>query len=75
MTQLLEYAVNTVRGLPAEMQDDLARLLLQLAGEDQPAIQLTAEEEASFEESLGQAERGEFATDEQMRAIWAKHGL
>ena|ERR1700677_2055846 len=48
---------------------------LQLAGEDQPMIQLTVEEEASFEESLEQAERGEFATDEQVRAIWAKHGL
>ena len=64
-----------MRGLPSETQDDLARILLQLAGEDQPVIQLTAEEEASFEESLAKAERGEFATDEQVRAIWAKHGL
>ena len=69
MTQLLEHAVDVVRGLPPETQDDLARVLLQLAGE-QPVIQLTAEEEASFEESLEQAERGEFATDEQVRAIW-----
>ena len=75
MTQLLEHAVDIVRGLPPETQDDLARVLLQLAGEDQPMIQLTAEEEASFEESLEQAERSEFATDEQVRAIWAKHGL
>ena len=45
------------------------------AGEDQPPLQLTADEEASFDESLAQAERGEFATDEQMRAIWTKHGL
>jgi hypothetical protein len=75
MTKLLEHAVETVRGLPPEIQDDLARLLLQLAGEEQPAVELTAEEASSFEESLAQAERGEFATDEQMRAIWAKHGL
>jgi len=75
MTKLLEHAVETVRGLPPEMQDDLARMLLQFAGEDQPAVQLTAEEEASFDESLAQADRGEFATDEQVRAIWAKHGL
>ncbi|MCQ4188185.1 hypothetical protein [Methylocystis suflitae] len=39
------------------------------------AQQLNPEEEASFEESLAQAERGEFATDDQVRAIWAKHGL
>ena len=65
-----------MRGLPPEMQDDLARMLLQLAaGDDQPVVQLSAEEEASFDESLAQADRGEFATDEQARAIWAKHGL
>jgi predicted transcriptional regulator len=50
-------------------------MLLQFAGSDQPPIQLTAEEEASFDESFAQAERGEFATDEQIRAIWSKHGL
>jgi predicted transcriptional regulator len=38
-------------------------------------VQLTPEEEASLEESLAQAERGEFATDDQIRAIWAKHEL
>jgi len=75
MTKLLEQAVETVRGLPAEVQDELARILLQLAGTDQPVVQLSAEEEASLAESLVQADRGEFATDEQVRAIWAKHGL
>ena len=75
MTKLLEQAVETVRGLSPEMQDDLARILLQLAGEDQPVRQLSGEEAASFDESLAQADRGEFATDEQVRAVWAKHGL
>jgi hypothetical protein len=75
MTKLLEQAVETVRGLPADVQDELARVLLQLAGKDQPLFQLSAADEASFEQSLGQADRGEFATDEQVRAIWAKHNL
>lgn len=75
MTKLLKVAIETVRRLPPESQDDLARVLLQMAGEDQPAIALTPEEAASFDESLRQAERGEFATDDQVRAIWAKHGL
>lgn len=75
MTKLLEQAVETMRGLPPEIQDELARMLLQLAGEDQPLLQLSVEEAASFDESLTQADRGEFATDEQVRAIWAKHGL
>ena len=75
MTKLLEQAVETVRGLPPEIQDELARMLLQLAGEDQPLFQLSPEEEASLGESLTQADSGQFATDEQVRAIWAKHNL
>jgi hypothetical protein len=35
MTKLLEQAVETVRGLPPEVQDELARILLQLADKDQ----------------------------------------
>ena len=75
MTQLLDHAVATVRALPPDAQDAVARFLLQFAGSDEPVIQLTVDEEASFDESLAQAERGEFATDEEIRAIWAKHGL
>lgn len=61
--------------LPDEMQDELARILLQLAGVEQPSYELTPEEEADIDASLTEAERGEFATDEEVRAIWAKHGL
>lgn len=75
MTELLERAVETLRNLSPDMQDSLARMVLQVVGEEQPAIQLSAEEDASFDESLAQAERGEFASDEQVRAVWAKHGL
>jgi hypothetical protein len=75
MTKLFDHAVETVRSLPAETQDELARLLLQLTGEDQPVVRSTPEEEAALDESMLQAERGEFATDEEMRAIWAKYGL
>lgn len=75
MTDLLEKAVSAVRSLPASTQDDIARVMLMLASEDQPPVPLTAEEEASLAESLAQASRGEFATDEQVRAVWAKQGL
>jgi hypothetical protein len=75
MTELLEQAIEAARSLPADMQDELARMLLQFAGKDQPVVELTAEEESSFAASLAQADRGEFAADEQLRAIWAKYGL
>ena len=75
MTDLLDRAMHLARSLPPDSQDDIARLVLALAGEEQPPVQLTPDEERSLEESLAQAARHEFATDEQVRAIWAKHGL
>lgn len=75
MTELLEQAVERVRALPPETQDEFARVLLRLAGDDGTIYRLTGEEEASLAISLGEAQRGEFASDEQVRAIWAKHGL
>jgi hypothetical protein len=67
--------METVSSLPDEVQDDLARVLLRLAGVEQPPYELTPEEEADIDASLAEAERGEFATDEEVQAMWAKHGL
>jgi hypothetical protein len=74
MTRLLEQAMETVSVLPDDVQDELARMLLQFAGVDQPPIQLTAEEEADLAEADAEILRGEFATDEEIAAMWAKHG-
>ena len=75
MTRLLEQAIETVSALPDEVQDDLARILLQFAGVEQPPYMLTPEEEADIDASLAEADRGEFASNDEVRAVWAKHGL
>ena len=75
MTTLLERAVNTARCLPPDMQDDIARMVLLFAGDELPVVDITPDEEAAVLRSRVAAARGEFATDDQMRAIWAKHGL
>jgi predicted transcriptional regulator len=75
MTKLLEQAIETARTLPPAMQDEMARVLMALAGDARSTVQLGAEEAASLDESLAQAERGEFATEEEVSAVWAKHGL
>jgi hypothetical protein len=74
MTRLLEEAFSTVATLPDARQDELARVLLELAGVDQPPIQLTPEEDADLAEAEAEIERGELATPEEVRAMWAKHG-
>ena len=37
MTALLDHAIASLRTLPPEVQDEAARMLLQWAGEEQPA--------------------------------------
>jgi hypothetical protein len=75
MTKLLDKALESVRGLPRELQDEFARMLLELAGDDAEPVALSSEESAALSASRAAAARGEFATEEQVRAIWAKHGL
>ncbi len=76
MTNLLDQAVQALRVLPPEDQDDYARLILQLAmAEYEPPTTLTPEERAAIANSKTAAKRGEFATDDEARAVWAKHRL
>ena len=76
MTQLLEQAMKTARTLSPAKQDDIARLVLAYAAEDDASVyDLTPEELASLATSRAQAARREFATDAEVRAVWAKHGL
>jgi hypothetical protein len=76
MTKLLDEAVEAVRRLPAGDQDDIARVIMQLTGSDLAApVVLSSEEREAIARSRAAADRGEFATDEQVRAVWAKHGL
>jgi hypothetical protein len=75
MTTLLDRAVEAARSLSPELQDEIARLVLQLAGGDGTSIALTAEERAAIAQSRTAAARGEFATDHEVRALWAKHDL
>ena len=75
MTKLLDRAVEAARNLPPDTQDEIARLVLQIAGDEEPPFVLTAGERAAIASSKEAAARGEFATDEQVRAAWVKHGL
>ncbi len=71
---IVDHAIQRLRSLPREKQDEFARLLLRLTGEEQPHYQLTSEEEVDLDQADAEIERGEFATDEEVRAVWAKHG-
>lgn len=73
MTRLLEQAFETIRKLPDPVQDDLARLLLEIADGETQCVALTSDEESDLAEALAEVERGEFAAEETIRAIWVKY--
>jgi hypothetical protein len=79
MTQLsktMQQAVDTVRGLPPEQQDFLAVELMERAHLlTQPSTRLSPEERAELEAELAAAKRGEFASEAEVAAMYAKHGL
>jgi len=76
MTKLLDQALEAVRRLPPRDQDEIARVIMRLTGSEPPApIPLSPEERQAIARSKAAADRGEFATDEQVQAAWRKHGL
>jgi hypothetical protein len=73
MTKLVERAVAAISELPAETQDDLARLMLALA-ESAPQP-LTPDEAAAIAEAEAEIGRGEQVPPEIIQAFWRAHGL
>jgi hypothetical protein len=73
MTKLLDEAIAKVRELPEEEQERAAESLMvfvELA--KQGAYKLSAEERAAIAASKAQASRGEFATDAEVEAAYAR---
>ena len=75
MTKLLEQAIAKVRELPAEDQDTLAVILLSMAAGGSAIPPLYEETRAAIREGLDQARQGKFAADEEITALWNRHGL
>ena len=68
MTKLLDKALEAVRRLPADNQDEIARAMLHLAAHGgEPEIIDPAHLSAVLQ-GLAQARRGEFATDMEVEA-------
>jgi hypothetical protein len=76
MSSLLDEAIECVRRLDPATQDEIARVMMLLAGGEELApVPLTPEEEAAISGSKAETARGEYATDEQVREVWAKYRL
>jgi hypothetical protein len=76
LSKRMQEVLDAVRDMSAEQQDFLAAELgerLRLL--EQPPTQLSPEERAELEAALAAARRGEFASEDEVEAMYAKHGL
>lgn len=73
MTRLFEKAVAEASKLSDQEQDELAVWLLSMT--DTMTAELDEETLTAIREGLEQARRGEFVSDEEIEALWRRHGL
>ena len=73
MTKLTDKAVEALRNLPDPLQDDLARMVLDLVS-DAP-LALTLDEAAAIAEAEAELARGERVSIADLGAFWSRHGV
>jgi hypothetical protein len=72
MTKLLQKALEAVRLLPPENQDDIARAMLALAGDESEPENIDPAHLPDVLAGLAQAKRREFATDAEVEAAFRR---
>ena len=68
----IESVLERVKTWPPERQEDAARVLLAMEAEDAGPYGLSPEERADLQAALAEAERGEFASDEEVAAVFSR---
>jgi hypothetical protein len=73
MIKVLEQAVQKVRKLPKEQQEYAAELLEQIAEAGDAVYVLSDEERRLVREGLDELDRGELASEAEVRAVFDKY--
>jgi predicted transcriptional regulator len=69
----IEAVFKRVKTWPIERQQDAAEMLLRMEEQGTDICELSEEEETEIKLALAEAERGEFATDEEMKALFDRY--
>jgi hypothetical protein len=75
MNKRLRQALELVKDWSDERQEDAARLLLAMQEQTLARYPLDDEQRRRLDFSLAQIQKGELASDEEVEAVRAKHGL
>jgi predicted transcriptional regulator len=69
----IDSVLDRVRTWPPERQEDAVRVLLQMEAVGTQVYALSDQERTEIELSLEEARRGEFATDEEVAAVFNRY--
>jgi hypothetical protein len=72
MTKLLRQALEAVQKLPPESQDEIARAMLTLAGDEGASEPIDPAHLPDVLEGLAQARRRQFASDAEVEAAFRR---
>lgn len=72
MTKLLQKALETVRQLPENRQDEIAAAMLSLASDEAEAEEIDPAHLADVLTSLAQARRRQFASEAEIEAAFRR---
>jgi hypothetical protein len=74
-TDALEALIERVAAWPQEAQDELMRSLKHIEEKHVGVYRLDEEEQVAIDEAIAQADRDEFASNDNMRELWVRHAL
>jgi predicted transcriptional regulator len=75
MTKMMKEAIEVLRELPEERQETIARAIIDYASHDEGVYHLTDAERAEVRAGLAEIERGQIATDEEVRGVYKRIGV
>jgi hypothetical protein len=74
MNSTLQRLLPAIEQWPDEDQEALAEAAREIEALRTGVYSMSPEEEAAVAEGLGQAERGDFASDDQIAEVWKRFG-
>jgi predicted transcriptional regulator len=74
MNSTLQKLLPAIEQWPEDDQEALAEAAREIEALRTGVYSMSAEEEAAVAEGLAQAERGEFASDDQLAEVWKRFG-
>jgi predicted transcriptional regulator len=72
MNQRLIIAIEDLKRLSDERQRDAASVIEAFLAQEEPRAPWSAEQRAEIRAGVAEAERGEFASDEELAALFAR---